>query len=190
MDSLNQTALMNLENKIIFGQGDQIYTMMTMAIPFYIFMMPILVFANYSNPSTIIFELAASVSGKFIFSALSYIYPGPFQIIIYICYFSLKNAFFKKFNYLKKKYLFFTGSLSTILLLKASNDLVAFFSMLLGYAISLLLYSPVFISDLINLIKMVCNMLFGFDSIDYSPISTLTKFLSPLLLMGMGHAIV
>ena len=54
----------------------------------------------------------------------------------------------------------------------------------------IVLYSPVFISDLKNLIIMGYDtMLFGFDSIDYSSISTLTKFLSPLLLMGMGKAI-
>ena len=60
----------------------------------------------------------------------------------------------------------------------------------LGFSIFLVLYSPVFISDLKNLIIMGYDtMLFGFDSIDYSTVSTLTKFLSPLLLMGMGKAI-
>ena len=61
--------------------------------------------------------------------------------------------------------------------------------MIYGSMAFLVLYSPVFISDLINLIVMGYDMLFGFDSIDYSTISTLTKYLSPLLLMGMGKAI-
>ena len=62
--------------------------------------------------------------------------------------------------------------------------------MIYGSMAFLVLYSPVFISDLKNLFIMGYDtMLFGFDSIDYSSISTLTKFLSPLLLMGMGKAI-
>ena len=59
-------------------------------------------------------------------------------------------------------------------------------AMIFGSMAFLVFYSPVFISDFINLIIMGYDMLFGLDSIDYSTISTLTKFLSPLLLMGMG----
>ena len=80
---LNQTALMNLENRITTDHDtDFIFTCATV----YIFAMPIVVLANYSKTIKGLFELAASVSGKFIFSAPSYIYPSPFQIIIYICY--------------------------------------------------------------------------------------------------------
>ena len=81
MDSLNQTALMNLESKIIFGHSDLIDMALGLAIPFYIFAMPIVVLANYSNTIKGLFELAASVSGKFIFSAPSYIYPSPFKLL-------------------------------------------------------------------------------------------------------------
>ena len=59
--------------------------------------------------------------------------------------------------------------------------------LIFGSATTLAFYTPVFISDLINLISMGYDMLFGID-IDYS-ISTLTKFLSPLLMMGMGKTI-
>ena len=55
---------------------------------------------------------------------------------------------------------------------------------LFGFMITLGLYTPVFISDMINLIIMGFTMDFDFDSI-----STLTKFLSPLMLTGMGVAI-
>ena len=49
---------------------------------------------------------------------------------------------------------------------------------------TLALYIPVFISDLINFMSMAFDMLFGFD-IDYS-ISTMTKFLGSLFMMGIG----
>ena len=51
--------------------------------------------------------------------------------------------------------------------------------------VTLAFYIPVLISDLINLISMGYDLLHGFD-IDYS-ISTLTKFLSPLFMMGLGR---
>ena len=54
----------------------------------------------------------------------------------------------------------------------------------LGSVATLTFYTPVFISDLINLITMGYGLFFEFD-IDYS-ISTLTKSLSPLFMMGMG----
>ena len=91
---LNQTALMNLENRISTTDRN---TVIAYATLLYIFAMPIVVLANYSKTIKGLFELAASVSGKFIFSAQSYIYPSPFQIIIYICYcyfFLLKNRHF------------------------------------------------------------------------------------------------
>ena len=58
---------------------------------------------------------------------------------------------------------------------------------LIGFAgglMSFAFYMPVFISDLINFIRMGYGMLFGFD-IDYS-ISTMTKFLGSLFMMGIG----
>ena len=77
MDSLNQTALMNLENRIITINHDTLFRLILL----YIFAMPIVVLANYSKTIKGLFELAAS-AGKFIFSAPSYIYSNPFQIII------------------------------------------------------------------------------------------------------------
>ena len=62
-----------------------------------------------------------------------------------------------------------------------------FLIFLFGNAISLALYTPVFISDLVSLIIMGYDTLFGYDS-EYS-ISILTKLLSPLMLMGMGQVI-
>ena len=56
-----------------------------------------------------------------------------------------------------------------------------------GSLITLAFYIPVFIDDLIDLISMGYDLLFGFD-IDYS-ISTLTKFWSPLFMMGLGKTI-
>ena len=53
-----------------------------------------------------------------------------------------------------------------------------------GGAMTLALYIPVLISDLINFMRMAYDMLFGFD-IDYS-ISTMTKFLGPLIMMDIG----
>ena len=110
--------------------------------------------------------------------------------------------------YLKKNYIFFTAPLSVIWLYVNldwfistisfisffgfglfSNGLKKLVPYLYAATIFLVLYSPVFISDLINLIIMGYDMLFGFDSNDSTTISTLTKFLSPLLLMGMGKAI-
>ena len=49
---------------------------------------------------------------------------------------------------------------------------------------TLALYIPVLISDLINFMSMAYDMLFGFD-IDFS-ISTMAKFLGPLFMMGIG----
>ena len=102
MDSLNQTALMNLENRIIIDRD----TVVIYATLIYIFAMPIVVLANYSNTIKGFFELVASVSGKFIFSTPSYIYPSPFQIITYVCFLK-KWAFFKNFTYVSEKKLYF-----------------------------------------------------------------------------------
>ena len=79
---------------------------------------------------------------------------------------------------------------STIIrMLDGNEDGLEYFGSLLvhtvlGSVATLTFYTPVFISDLINLITMGYDLFFEFD-IDYS-ISTLTKSLSPLFMMGMG----
>ena len=69
MDSLNQTALMNLENRII--PDEELIDWGALMSPvdifmFTIFTMPIVVLLNYSNTILGFFELAASVSRKYI----------------------------------------------------------------------------------------------------------------------------
>ena len=64
MDSLNQTALMNLENRIITDEG--LHNQLGNLVIFTLVTMPIVVLVNYSNSILGFFELAASVSRKYI----------------------------------------------------------------------------------------------------------------------------